>query len=138
MQITDNAKEVVSNMYNQTAEYMNRLLDPKGNKQRRERVFNPISSTIHQDAEQVKICVYDYNKSYVQQHELNDIKETFPFKDNGNISWINIDGIRKADVEAIGTHYGIHQLIQEDILSVGQRPKMDEVDDIMYCLLDML
>src|SRR6478735_6662681 len=138
MQITNNAKEVVSNMYTQTAEYMNRLLDPYGNKQRKERAFNPICPTIRQDAEEVKICVYDYNKSHVQQHELKDIKETFPFRDNGNISWINIDGIRKADVEAIGAHYGIHPLIQEDILSVGQRPKMDEIDDIMYCLLNML
>ena len=77
MQITDNAKEVVSNMYTQTAEYVNRLLDPDSNKQRRERVFNPICPVIHQDAEQVKICVYDYSKSYVQQHELKDIKETF-------------------------------------------------------------
>src|ERR1700712_1507299 len=132
MQITGNAKEAVSNMYNQTAAYMNRLLDPNGNKQRRERVYSPISSTIHQDAEQVNICVYDYNKSSVQQHNLKDVKETFHFRDNGNISWINIDGIRKADVEAIGSHFGIHPLIQEDILSVGQRPKMDEVDDIMY------
>jgi len=58
MQITNNAKEVVSNMYTQTADYMNRLLDPNGNKQKRERVFNPICPTVRQDAEEVKICVY--------------------------------------------------------------------------------
>jgi magnesium transporter len=34
--------------------------------------------------------------------------------------------------------YGIHNLIIEDILSVGQRPKMDEVEGILYCLLNML
>ena len=26
----------------------------------------------------------------------------------------------------------------EDILSVDQRPKMDEVDNVMFCLLNML
>ncbi len=138
MQLTDNAKDVVSNMYNQTAGYITRLLGPESNKQRRERVYNPISSNVRQDATQVKICVFDYNKTQVQEHELKDVKETFPFRDNGNITWINIDGIRKADVEAIGAHFGIHPLIQEDILSVGQRPKMDEIDDIMYYLLNML
>jgi magnesium transporter len=138
MQITDNAKEVVSNMYTQTTDYINRLLDSDSNKQRRERVYNPISSTVRQDAEQVKICLFDYDKSHVQQYELKEINETFPFRDNGNISWINIDGIRKADVEAISAHFGIHPLIQEDILSCGQRPKMDEMDDIMYYLLNML
>jgi len=29
-------------------------------------------------------------------------------------------------------------LIAEDILSINQRPKMDEVDNILYCLLNML
>lgn len=138
MQLTDNAKEVVSNMYSQTTDYISRLLNPDSKRDRRERAFNPICATVRQDVEQAKICVFDYNKSSVEQHELKDIRETFPFKDNNNISWINIDGIRKADVEAIGEYFGIHPLIQEDILSVGQRPKMDEVDDIMYCLLNML
>src|SRR4051812_15250916 len=104
MQLTDNAKQVVSNVYNQTTGYLNRVLNTDGNKQRREHVYNPACSTLRQDAEQVKICVYDYNATSIQQHEFKDVKETFPFKDNGNISWINIDGIRKADVEAIGEH----------------------------------
>ena len=55
-----------------------------------------------------------------------------------HVTWINIDGLRKGDVESIGEHYGIHALITEDILSLNQRPKMDEVEDILYCLLNML
>jgi magnesium transporter len=138
MQLADNAKEVMSNVYNQTTDYINELLDFDSQKVRRERTFNPICATVREDATEVKISVYDYNKSYIQRYELNDIKDTFPFRDNGNISWINIDGVRKADVEAVSEYFGIHPLIQEDILSIGQRPKMDEIDDIMYCLLNML
>jgi magnesium transporter len=41
-------------------------------------------------------------------------------------------------VEKIAAHFGIHPLITEDILSIGQRPKMDEVEGILYCLLNML
>jgi magnesium transporter len=26
----------------------------------------------------------------------------------------------------------------EDILSIGQRPKMDEIEHVLYCLLNML
>ena len=44
----------------------------------------------------------------------------------------------KIDVEAICKHYGIHPLIAEDILSMNQRPKMDEVEGVLYCLLNML
>jgi magnesium transporter len=35
-------------------------------------------------------------------------------------------------------HYGVHPLLIEDILSINQRPKMDEVEGVMFCLLNML
>ena len=138
MQLTDNAKAVVSNAYAQTTGYIGRVLNTGSSQERKARIFNPVCPLSREDAANTKICVYDYNKTQVAQHELKTIEEAFSFKENGNISWINIDGIRKSDVEAIGEHYGIHPLIQEDILSTGQRPKMDEIDDMMYCLLNML
>ncbi len=105
---------------------------------RPQRMFNPIHSPERKDADSVKICVYDYNGQDVREHNLQTVEETFHFKDTDCNSWINIDGIRRADAEAVCNHFGIHNLIEEDIISVGQRPKMDEVDDIMYCLLNML
>jgi magnesium transporter len=82
--------------------------------------------------------VYDYNAQLVNEHPLAHIEDSFHFKNNDHISWINIDGLRKRDVEAIGNHFGVHQLLIEDILSVDQRPKMDEVDNVLFCLLNML
>jgi magnesium transporter len=41
-------------------------------------------------------------------------------------------------VEDLGNHYGIHPLIIEDILSIGQRPKMDDINGLLFCLLNML
>ncbi len=35
-------------------------------------------------------------------------------------------------------HFNIHPLIAEDILSIGQRPKVDEINGVVYCLLSML
>ena len=49
-----------------------------------------------------------------------------------------MDGLRKADVETLGNHFGVHPLIIEDILSVGQRPKMDDINGLLFCLLNML
>jgi magnesium transporter len=51
---------------------------------------------------------------------------------------LNVDGLRKNDIEDICTKYGIHYLIAEDILSMGHRPKMDEIDGLLFCLLNML
>ena len=99
---------------------------------------NPVTTLSRKDADEVFISVYDYNEASFHFHELKNIDECLACKDNGLISWINIDGLRKTDVDSISHQFNIHQLITEDILSVDQRPKMDEVESIFYCLLNML
>ncbi len=99
---------------------------------------NPITEEGRHDAEQVHITVYDYNAAELQEQVLTNVSQSFHLKDNNRTTWINIDGLRKRDVEAVCEHFGIHALITEDILSMNQRPKMDEVEGILYCLLNML
>ncbi len=99
---------------------------------------NPTRPVQREEAAAIHINVYDYNAEKMEVHTPNEINQCRVFKDNQHISWINIDGIRKKDIEAICSCYNIHPLIQEDILSVGQRPKMDEMDNILFCLLNML
>jgi magnesium transporter len=98
----------------------------------------PIVITQRADADTVKVVVNDYTAKTIEKFRLQRVDETYRFKDNDHISWINIDGLRKDDVEGICNTFGIHPLIAEDILSLNQRPKMDEVDGVMYCLLNML
>ncbi len=99
---------------------------------------NPTIPPTREEARDVKIIVHEYNVYQHQEYELKSVEECFRLKNNGNTTWINIDGLRKADVEMISKHFGIHYLITEDILSINQRPKMDEIDPIIYCLLNML
>lgn len=99
---------------------------------------NPIDTVTRKEAEDVRITVYDYTPNLLSEHELTSVEGSFPFRTNEHVSWINVDGLRKADVEKVGAYYDIHPLIVEDILSMGQRPKMDEVEGILYCLLNML
>lgn len=98
----------------------------------------PIEAPKRKDATTTHITAYDYNDKGLVEFELKTVEETFAFKDNGRVTWINIDGLRKTDVEQICNHYDVHPLILEDILSMNQRPKMDEVDGVLYCLLNML
>ena len=99
---------------------------------------NPTVETFRKDAEKTRIFVYDYNKESINSAELKVPEESFNYIDTHNISWINIDGLRKKDVENMCGHFQVHPLIAEDILSVDQRPKMDEIDGVLYCLLNML
>jgi magnesium transporter len=100
--------------------------------------INPTVEQSRSDAEEVTISVFNYNEEKVEEKAYENVHDIFPCRDNGMTSWINIDGIRKSDVEEVCEHFGIHQLLAEDILSRHQRPKMDEVEGVLYCLLNML
>ena len=99
---------------------------------------NPTVETHRVDAKRTVVTVFDYNDRTLKEHKLETVEDSFSFKDNAGITWINIDGIVKSDVEKIAAHFSIHPLLTEDVLSIGQRPKMDEVEGVFYCLLNML
>ena len=99
---------------------------------------NPTIAPVRIEPEELKIFVYDYDATSLEVKELKNVSECFNYADSPKATWINVDGLRKADVEIICEHYGIHYLIVEDILSHGQRPKMDELNGIVFCVLSML
>jgi magnesium transporter len=99
---------------------------------------NPTIAPVREEARAIRVFVHDYNATELQQFEFNNVAECFSFRHQKNTTWINIDGIRKNDVELVAAHFDIHNLIIEDILSVNQRPKMDDINSILYCLLNML
>ncbi|MDQ6813331.1 MAG: magnesium/cobalt transporter CorA, partial [Bacteroidota bacterium] len=100
--------------------------------------YNPTAQPVRKQAKSSRIFVYDYTPKYIEQHKLKNIQDTASYCSNEKTSWINIDGIVKADVEAVCQLFQIHPLLLEDILSIGQRPKMDEIEGVLFCLLNML
>jgi magnesium transporter len=52
--------------------------------------------------------------------------------------WLNVDVLQPETVQNIANAYQVHPLIVEDILSANQRPKLDELDKQVYCVLQMM
>jgi len=89
--------------------------------------------------EKVRIRIIDYDEAHYQAKEAKTIEECFPFKEKPGVTWINIDGLHQVEiVEKIGTTFGIHPLLLEDILNTGQRPKMEDFEDHLFIVLKML
>ena len=99
---------------------------------------NPTIAPERKEQPETKIFVYDYDATSIDVKELKKVPDCYAYIDSDKTTWLNVDGLRKTDVESISNHYGIHYLIMEDILSLGQRPKMDEIDGLLFCLLNML
>ena len=101
--------------------------------------MNPTIPPTRTDAQKVVISIFSYNSDEVKEIHLTKVEDCYPFLlAENHVSWINIDGLDKNEVNNISNHFGIHPLITEDILSVGQRPKMDELNNLLYALLNML
>ena len=84
------------------------------------------------------ITVYEYDNEIFTEHKAISIKDCSKFCSSNTIKWINVDGINKQVVETIAAHFNIHSLIVEDIQSIGQRPKMDDINNHLFCLMNML
>ena len=119
--------------------YINYLLNPL-HLLRTKKVLhvNPTVTAPSSPETPVSITLFEYDKSSFHSAELPSVEACFPHLDSPSISWINIDGLRKAEIENLCDHFGIHPLITEDILSTNQRPKMDEINGLVFCLLSML
>lgn len=124
---------------NRSKHYLQKILLPFSISRTKQIVkVNPTVLPQREEAKGISISVFDYDAETVEERKLNTINECFSCLDNNKITWINVDGIRKSDVELLCNHFGVHALIQEDIQSIGQRPKMDEIEDILFCICNML
>ena len=99
---------------------------------------NPTIDNERKDAENSVITIYNYNSEQVEEKKETDFQEINNWKNKTGITWINIDGLKKSEIEAVCASFSVHYLITEDILSIGQRPKADETEGVLYCLLNML
>ena len=88
----------------------------------------------------VDITVLHYSADYVDESNPKSMAEVITLIQSfKGVAWINIDGLHdEKSIEEICTYLNIHKLSMEDILSVGQRPKMEEYQDYIQAVLKIL
>ena len=103
--------------------------------------FSPGSVIYTGEKETQKLFIecFNYTVDAVEEKELLKIEDAFRYKSTNPVTWININGLNHVnDIEKIGIHYDIHPLTLEDIVSISQRPKLDDFDDYVFVVLNML
>ncbi len=87
----------------------------------------------------VKISFINYSEDTYYETEPGSIPELIKILEvSGGNKWINIDGLHDENIiEEICTWLGIHKLTMEDILNVGQRPKIEEHYEYLYLVIKM-
>ncbi|MBS1509337.1 MAG: magnesium/cobalt transporter CorA [Bacteroidetes bacterium] len=126
-------------MFERSRKYLSYLVNPL-ELVRTKKVLqvNPTVTPSRKEPDEIKIFVFDYDINNADIRQLDTVPDCFSFLHSSRTTWLNVDGLRKTDVETICNHFGVHYLITEDILSIGQRAKMDEIEGLVFCLLNMM
>lgn len=89
--------------------------------------------------EKVRIQLMSYNDSGYSENEIIQMDHLKEHVLENRITWVNVDGVHNPEViRAVCEQFGIHALVQEDIVNPNQRPKMEDYGEYLYFVLMMI
>ena len=89
--------------------------------------------------EKTCITIVQYDAEAMRLREITSWDEGPITADQPGVTWINVRGISQVgDLEQLGECFKLHPLVLEDILNVGQRPKIEDYEDYQYIVLQTI
>ena len=87
--------------------------------------------------EKAHINLINYTRdSFFESHSATLEKCVQNAKDNSQITWIEFQGLSdKKVIEEVGNQFGIHRLWLEDVLNTDHRPKVEEMDNMLFSII---
>lgn len=83
-----------------------------------------------------QITLIEYHEDYFDERKIHKLNECLPLKESPIVSWINIDSVHDPVLlEEFGKAFSLHPLTMEDILNTDQRPKIENLDNVLYIVL---
>ena len=90
-------------------------------------------------AEEVRLSLFTYGAEGTQLSEALEAEEALGLLRPERVNWLNISGLHNLDlIRTIGEYFNLHPLTLEDIVSTGQRPKVEFFDHYVFLVLRML
>ena len=87
--------------------------------------------------EKININLINYTKdSFFESHSATFEKCVKNVNDKSQITWVEFQGLSdKKIIEEIGNQFGIHRLWLEDVLNTDHRPKVEEMDNMLFSII---
>jgi magnesium transporter len=115
---------------------------PKSFRRMARKVGMPPGSLVYtgeKERRPARITITRYNENDLDERQVDAFTDCRTADEKGVVTWINVNGVsRVKDLEKLGECFKIHPLVLEDILEVGQRPKVEDYDDYLYIVLDSI
>jgi magnesium transporter len=89
----------------------------------------------HAQEANITLCQYDEGH-FAERRLVPPLEITPPPPDARTVTWLHIDGLHDISLlEGVGSLFGLHPLILEDILNTEQRPKLEDHGDYLFIVL---
>jgi magnesium transporter len=89
--------------------------------------------------EEVSISVMAYGPERVDEWQGSSVEEALARRSDLPVTWIDVVGLHDVDLlQQLGEHFGLHQLALEDVLNVGQRPKVEAYEDHLFVIMRLI
>ena len=115
---------------------------PRISKRRMKKVGLPSGSLVYtgeQTTGAIDVTLIDYDEQVFEERSLKTVVECVPYRNKPTATWINVDGVHDpAMIEKLGECFGLHRLVTEDLMSVVQRPKMEDYVEYLFVVVKML
>jgi magnesium transporter len=99
----------------------------------------PGTLSIETDAHPPVLFLIDYNNDEATRVKLETPEEATPYLDTNSVSWVDVQGLgSEAVLRRLGTVFGLHPLVLEDVVNVPQRPKVEEFDEQLLLISRMI
>jgi magnesium transporter len=86
-----------------------------------------------------RVIATTYDAAGIDVSELTDLAPLDEPAADGHIRWIHVIGLADVAVaERLGRVFALHALALEDVLTLGQRPKAEQFDDTLFCIVQHL
>ena len=83
-----------------------------------------------------RISILAYNREGATERRDVTIDDALAVSAPEGVTWINVDGV--GDIQTLtrlGERFGLHPLALEDVLNVGQRPKVERYDKHIFVVM---
>jgi len=86
-----------------------------------------------QKVDAATMTLVEFGAQQLSELQFASIAEGLAYQRNQPVLWLNVYGLHDATaMAAIGQHFALHPLVQEDILNNRQRPKVEDYGDYLF------
>lgn len=92
-----------------------------------------------QRMDEVIMTVHDFDEQHYDKIPIKKIETSEPFLQSESKTWIQIQGLHDVEkLRSVWDYFELHPLIQEDIVNMSQRPKIEHYSDSVFIVMRMI